>query len=1097
MLQSLASKEKDIAVIYLDVWKYSSDPLKRWILLETCRQLQCQGTLKDYKYQDRTLQSHLEFEEQVQDENKIKLDYKYLFRYVGILAAFIVIVVLASLYLPASLRASGVLNGLLIVLASAGLTSVVFVSIVIDFLKKISGLVFRRTIRHVTAKPAFSSEKFGEIFQHIVQTATRNGISRILFVFDNLDRCAEAVAVETIGVIKTYLDEPNCVYLIPCDEKALLRHISGAYAPAASGYESAKEFLNKFFQTTVRLPIASDFDIEHFLDKQLEAALMTDLPPEARDVLVLGYLGQTPRQIKRVINDLIVFRALAAQSEREHLVGDRELTGDLPLLTKMAVISEKWPDLLIKLGDDPDLWSELTERGSGPSADTSETGLADFLSVTRHVSPNSDPRAFIFLKRVDFERDVPLSKAVEECLRKGELSKYGDLLKQEPDSARREIVVRKTLSVCRQWLDNNRTGFLKNAAPLLVRSALLLPDERQLRFLALNVAEFLATGLSSDQLEEIVDVGDILELDSGATTHQKKVVLSKLALIFMPQFASTEKRRRDWSLMLQHQGQLTSGQKADIAQWIRNRYGSKVEGEEGALAILESGRNNPKDFRWCISNELLMDIITSVDFSGTSTDEARISTLTAYQSELDTETRSELATKMALSIDHSGSETYDETAELVSHALEGFNVTGFEPSELDSLGNVLLKQIIQSSADLKPKWVAPIQYIYAALSETLRSSVDTFFVKLIGEPTDVRVSVKFLTQLEDKGKSWLLSLPAIRQALRSQPAYLLRLGKSQALSNREDSIRCFDPAELLAFPEVFDESQTSELLLYVKTIQGAAKSDSANLEDLRAKLGVFCAQQLTGKLPANIEIYDGIREAVQGDPRLLDANLAATVSRCAIELMASDIESDDDIDVLFEDFQTWRKELSDEEQTSLVRELTLAFLPDRKDHWMHVLSLLSEDLDASSSLHNDKKLVRELFDYAFGAAEEEPDDGIQPLLKILPHLAQRDVTEYMDRSMDTLIAYEADRKPLERMEPFLATVENAKGGISGSDERKITKFCKRMLGPANTEEERKRTLQLIGHLNRKELTDSLRSELEEAAASEDEELALSAKALLR
>ena len=29
MLGSLATKEKDIAVVYLDVWKYSADPLKR------------------------------------------------------------------------------------------------------------------------------------------------------------------------------------------------------------------------------------------------------------------------------------------------------------------------------------------------------------------------------------------------------------------------------------------------------------------------------------------------------------------------------------------------------------------------------------------------------------------------------------------------------------------------------------------------------------------------------------------------------------------------------------------------------------------------------------------------------------------------------------------------------------------------------------------------------------------------------------------------------------------------------------------------------------------------------------------------------------
>src|SRR5580698_813243 len=104
MLQSLATKEKDIAVVYLDVWKYSFDPLKRWILLETSRQLEKQGILDSYKYQDRTLQSHLEFEELVEDENRVAIDYKLLFRFLGGIGLFLAIVVIYSLFIPDSLR---------------------------------------------------------------------------------------------------------------------------------------------------------------------------------------------------------------------------------------------------------------------------------------------------------------------------------------------------------------------------------------------------------------------------------------------------------------------------------------------------------------------------------------------------------------------------------------------------------------------------------------------------------------------------------------------------------------------------------------------------------------------------------------------------------------------------------------------------------------------------------------------------------------------------------------------------------------------------------------------------------------------------------
>ena len=266
-----------------------------------------------------------------------------------------------------------------------------FEAVVKELFKSLSGLVFDRKVRHVSAQPAFSAEKFGEIFRDMIRQATSApDPKRIIFVFDNLDRCSEAVAVETIGVIKTYLDEPGCVYIIPCDETALLKHISKSYTSqdGDGGQKYAREFLNKFFQTTLRLPIAPEFDIETFLDHQLGIAGMSDLPADARDVLVLGYLGQTPRQIKRVLNDLTAFRSLAVQAENQGLVETGALTSNLSLLTKMSVISVEWPSFLGLLADDPELWADLNRKiSTGEHIDDTRiaTGLRSFLHATKHV----------------------------------------------------------------------------------------------------------------------------------------------------------------------------------------------------------------------------------------------------------------------------------------------------------------------------------------------------------------------------------------------------------------------------------------------------------------------------------------------------------------------------------------------------------------------------------------------------------------------------------------------------------------------------------------------------------------------------------------
>src|ERR1700745_1307283 len=73
LVRQLAAKDKNIHYVYLDVWKYSNDPLKRWILLETCRSLTEQGAFDDYSFEGRSLQSHLEFEESWQDRDKLRL----------------------------------------------------------------------------------------------------------------------------------------------------------------------------------------------------------------------------------------------------------------------------------------------------------------------------------------------------------------------------------------------------------------------------------------------------------------------------------------------------------------------------------------------------------------------------------------------------------------------------------------------------------------------------------------------------------------------------------------------------------------------------------------------------------------------------------------------------------------------------------------------------------------------------------------------------------------------------------------------------------------------------------------------------------------
>src|SRR5207244_3291287 len=121
-----------------------------------------------------------------------------------------------------------------------------------------------------------------------------------------------------------------------------------------------------------------------------------------------------------------------------------------------------------------------------------------------------------------------------DLLRRGESGEYEKLIREETSPERQRVVITNTVTLGRQWLSTKRDTFLKNAAPLLVRAALLHPNERELRLLALNVLEYLASGLSEDQLEAVINIEDVMRLDETASTQQKRRVIGNLVGFFQP-----------------------------------------------------------------------------------------------------------------------------------------------------------------------------------------------------------------------------------------------------------------------------------------------------------------------------------------------------------------------------------------------------------------------------------------------------------------------------------------------------------------------------------------------------------------------------------
>ncbi|MDN3028153.1 P-loop NTPase fold protein [Streptomyces sp. S.PB5] len=122
---------------------------------------------------------------------------------------------------------------------------------------------------------------------------------RLLVVFiDDLDRCSEDTVLAVCEAVKVYLDVPGLAFVIGCDRSALgpsglLRDLG----PAGSA------FMEKIFQTSYRIPVTGDEDIEGYVRQCAERSGVHELLADETLVrLIAERSARNPRRIKRLIN---------------------------------------------------------------------------------------------------------------------------------------------------------------------------------------------------------------------------------------------------------------------------------------------------------------------------------------------------------------------------------------------------------------------------------------------------------------------------------------------------------------------------------------------------------------------------------------------------------------------------------------------------------------------------------------------------------------------------------------------------------------------------------------------------------------------------
>lgn len=410
VIQLLINRLEKAKVKYVsfDVWKYENDSLRRQFLLECLEQLS--GDEKEIE----ELKKSFTHTVQRQEEGDFKLLRKGLtLRLIfSLIAGFFI----SELYV---LSTGAILTPLGILLTTLVLTpSITVLTIVAEIIygRFLSGIVIIDQLT-LTKDKLSQPEEFQDKFREIINRVDGD---RIVFILDNLDRATYEKSVELLTTVKAFLEEDKCIFVVPCDEDAIKRHIASAYlsqgandAEESNAEEVADEFLRKFFNAIVRIPKSENLELDTYTAKKLKSTNLPELKNNSDlEGIITTAFRSNPREIKQFINTLISSVLLVRERIQSGDITNKNiLKENIAFLAKMLIFKQKYPrpyskfeEFVLKNGF---TWEDMEKLGDQPFDDKDKKAFK-FLSDTKSIIPiSTELQFFITFNQSEEEKELP------------------------------------------------------------------------------------------------------------------------------------------------------------------------------------------------------------------------------------------------------------------------------------------------------------------------------------------------------------------------------------------------------------------------------------------------------------------------------------------------------------------------------------------------------------------------------------------------------------------------------------------------------------------------------------------------------------------
>lgn len=400
--------QDNIPVVIFDVWKHEGDALRRTFLKETVRQLKEYGSKyfdKHFELDDRLVRSETQ-----SSEVKFKFEWRKLKpnrRYGLILLALLVLVGLIAVR-------SGNFEVLKLVMTSFTVL-VVSAPFIYKFLEPLVQFL-PATTKSYGVDRFQDPHEFEEVFASVLK-GLRN--TRILVIFDNLDRVTPEKVAEILSTIKTFLEprdvansKKEVIFLIPCDALAIKQHLSHTYESSEKYTFDSDEFLRKVFNSILWIPDFIPAELESFSRSILQRTLVESLNNDHVAWLIIKAFRNNPRQIIQFVNILLANYLLIQEREGENKdFPPGFLNKNIPQMTKYILLNQLFPDemetlrekKIFSLGDITEV--RLTLDPNDTKGKTHSEFL-EFLNETL-VIPMSNLRIFSTLRLSEQEKKFP------------------------------------------------------------------------------------------------------------------------------------------------------------------------------------------------------------------------------------------------------------------------------------------------------------------------------------------------------------------------------------------------------------------------------------------------------------------------------------------------------------------------------------------------------------------------------------------------------------------------------------------------------------------------------------------------------------------